>query len=1102
MKRILKFRWLLLATWIVLAFSFNHFMPNLEQLAVDKGQPKIPSNYTSYIGSQLLNQKNDVGSNSKEANLLIVFSGDHALTTTQLADIHQGVDKLKSNEQSLHITNVTDYFDNSDLKSEMVSEDDTTVLVSLNVDKSDTSIDTIRSSINKELSSVSVSHYLTGGDLINNDMIATSQAGTKKTEIFTYAAIFLILLLVFRSPVAPVVSLLSIGLTYLCSRGIVTQLADKLNFPYSSSTSTFLVLVLFGIGTDYTLLLMMRFREELKEKSVEDAILTTYQTAGKTMFLSSLTVLVGFAVLGLAKFSIYQAVSAVAIAIVVLLLELTTLLPCFMRLLGPKLFWPTKPRAGHKRNRLWETVSSASVKRPALFLLAVLIVTSPIILLYQSNLSYDNLHEVGSSYDSVKAVDISSAKFGPGKLFPVRVMIQSNSPMDHQESLAEIDRLSADLTKLSGVKSVYSATRPKGEKIDDLYLSSQAKRVNDGLGSAQNGIAQIKDGLQSAVSQMQSSSGSSGSLEQLKSGTAGLVTGLASLQNSAVQLSSGIDSLKQGMASLSASLDELVASCNKLGSGFDHSAAGSRQITQGIESVSGNLSKLQSMVDQISASSANMSSAMAAVGSGLTDVGTNLTGIGSSTSDIGAKAGALGKLLSPTDHNYAPEMAAVGAIGTDAANIGTALGKINADLKTVQATLSGLSSSGSSQGLSDAQEGLDAMSSGLTTLQTASSQLSAGLIGAADGQNKITAAAAQINAGAKQLDGGLSSLAAGQKRLTDGAAQLSDAAKSIQSGQNKLIDGIETMSGQSAKLTNGLTDAVKGLGDVSSGLDSAKSYLNGLSSSGESGSIFYIPEDQLKGTDFQKSLDAYLSDDRKITEETVYLSVDPYSAEALNVVNSIQNTVTADLQSGPLKDSAIGITGVSSQNRDLSLVSSGDLARSTILMLIGIAIILIFVTRSALMPIFILISLLLSYYSSYTITQLLFKHVFGIGNLTWTAPFFSFIMLVPLGVDYSIFLITRFREGKKVGPGKAMVDAAANTGGVIMSAAVILSATFAALYPSQITSQAELATTVIIGLFLLAFVFMPIFLPACVSLRDKLHEWERRRAEKTHGTML
>lgn len=1096
MKKIIKSRWLLSGAWIILAIVLNHFMPDLTQLAIDKGQPQIPSSYTSYTGSQLLNQKNNVGSGSKESNLLVVFNNGKALTDAQLDAIHQGVDQLKNEEKSLYITNVMDYFDNRDLKDEMISKDGTTVLVNLNIDKTGTSIDTIRDGIDKALSFVPVKHYLTGGNLINNDMIATSQAGTKKTELFTFAAIFLILLLVFRSPVAPIVSLFSIALTFLCSQGIVTQFADKLNFPYSSSTSTFLILVLFGIGTDYTLLLMMRFREKLKTKSVEDAIVSTYRTAGKTVFLSSLTVLIGFAVLGFAKFSIYQAVSAVAIAVVVLLLELTTLLPCLMRLLGPGLFWPTKPRAGHQRNRLWETVSSASVRKPVVFLLAVLVVTVPVILLYKTDLSYDNLHEVASSYDSVKAVNISSDKFGPGKLFPVNVLVQSSSPMDNEEALAAIDKLDDDLTKVSGVQSVSSATRPKGAKLDNLYLNSQAKQVSDGLSNAQSGIEKIKDSLQNAASQLQSSSGESGSLDQLKTGTARLATGLSSLQSSAGQISSGLDSLKQGADSLSSNLDALETSCNTLAGGLSGSTSGAQQLTQGIQSVSGNLSKLQDMIDQMSAGSANMSATMQTVKADLTDVGTNLTSVGNAANDIGTKSGSLSKLLSPTDPQYASEMQLVGAIGSDTKSVGASLGNVTTSLADVQTVLNGLAGNDSSQGLSEAQSGLNAMSAGLNALETAGSQLSAGLTGASDGQAKITAAVAQLDAGAKQLDSGLSDLAAGQRKLADGAAQLAGAAGTIQSGQNQLIDGVENLSGRLSKLTAGLKDASKGLENVSGGLDSAKTYLNGLSSSNESSSIFYIPDDQLKGADFQKSLDAYLSDNRKIAEVTVYLSIDPYSAQAIQVVGNIASTVTANLQSGPLKGATVGITGVSSQNRDLALVSGSDLSRSTILMLIGIAILLVFVTGSILMPIFILAALLISYYASYTLTQLLFAHVFHVGNLTWTGPFFSFIMLIPLGVDYSIFLVTRFREGRKLGPGKAMIDAAANTGSVIMSAAIILSATFAALYPSQITSQAELATTVMIGLILLAFVFMPIFLPACVSLREKLQTWGKRRSEK------
>ncbi|MFT8872265.1 MAG: MMPL family transporter [Sporolactobacillus sp.] len=1093
MRKMIKWRWLLLGVWIIVAVGLNHFMPDLTQLAIDKGQPQIPSGYSSFVGNNLLNEKNNVSSHSKETNLLVVFHRGKALTNTQLTAIHRGVDQLKSDKAFLHIKNITDYFDNKNLKDEMVSKDGTTVLVSLTVDKTGTSINTIRSGIDKSLSAVPVQHDLTGGDLINNDMIATSQAGTKKTEYFTFAAIFLILFLVFRSPVAPVVSLFSIALTFLCAQGIVTQLADQLNFPYSSSTSTFLILVLFGIGTDYTLLLMMRFREELRMKSTQDAIVSTYHTAGKTVFLSSLTVLIGFSVLGFAKFSIYQAVSAVAIAVAVLLLELTTLLPCLMGLLGPRLFWPMTSHAGHSHNRLWENLSSFSVRKPVVCLLAILIATVPIIFLYKTDLSYDNLHEVAPSYDSVKGVNISSNAFGPGKLFPVNVLIQSHSSMDSGEALAAIDKLDDDLTKVSGVQSVYSATRPKGSKLDNLYLNHQTKQLSDGLNSTQSGIEKIKGSLQSAAAQMQSSSADSGSLEHLQAGMNALATGIVSLQNSAGQLSSGAGSLQQGANSLSSNLDALETACQSLTGGMSGSAPGAQQITQGIQSVSANLSKLQDMLNQMNAGSAAMNTAMQTVKTDLGNVGTTMASVGRPTTDIGDKVGELGKLLSPTDPQYASEMQLISVIGTDTKTIGSSLSQVNSSLAGVQSALDSLTNTTSSQSLSAAQTGLDAMSNGLAALETASSQLSTGLISASDGQAKMTAAIAQLDSGAKQLDSGLATMASGQEKLTSGAAQLSSAASTIQSGQTKLINGIGSLSGQLTELTAGLNDASKGLENVSGGIESAEMYLNALSASQESHSIFYIPDDQLKSADFQKSLDAYMSNNRHIAEITVYLSIDPYSARAIDVVGDIGHVLSVDLQSGFLKGATFGMTGVSSQNRDLSLVSGSDLFRSTILMLIGIMILLFFITRSMLMPMFILAALSISYYTAYTLTQLLFGYVFHVGSLTWTAPFFSFIMLIPLGVDYSIFLVMRFREGGRLETSQAMIDAAAGTGSVILSAAIILSATFAALYPSQITSQAELATTVIIGLALLVFIFMPLFLPACVSLREKLQAWGKSR---------
>ena len=103
--------------------------------------------------------------------------------------------------------------------------------------------------------------------------------------------------------------------------------------------------------------------------------------------------------------------------------------------------------------------------------------------------------------------------------------------------------------------------------------------------------------------------------------------------------------------------------------------------------------------------------------------------------------------------------------------------------------------------------------------------------------------------------------------------------------------------------------------------------------------------------------------------------------------------------------------------------------------------------------------------------------------LAWNTPFFSFIMLIALGVDYSIFLMTRYREidENKYLPGERIYYACAIIGTVVISAAIILSGTFAALIPSGIPTLIEVAMTVIVGLIILVII-LPIVMTSTIYL--------------------
>ena len=109
-------------------------------------------------------------------------------------------------------------------------------------------------------------------------------------------------------------------------------------------------------------------------------------------------------------------------------------------------------------------------------------------------------------------------------------------------------------------------------------------------------------------------------------------------------------------------------------------------------------------------------------------------------------------------------------------------------------------------------------------------------------------------------------------------------------------------------------------------------------------------------------------------------------------------------------DAEFGIGGVSSMYADLRKVSAQDYKRTALWMIAGIVLILIVLLRSLVMPLYLLVSLILTYYVSLGIAELIFVDWFGYSGISWAVPFFGFVMLLALGVDYSIFLISRFNE--------------------------------------------------------------------------------------------
>ncbi|WP_019419281.1 MMPL family transporter [Paenibacillus sp. OSY-SE] len=1051
MRTILKARWAVISIWIAAAVVLFIAAPSLSELVKEKGTIAVPDKYPSAQAQHILNEVSAANGNAHESQIALVFHNPSGLTDKNTQEIKQAIQDLTRRKDTLHIVSMLDPYAQPELTDKLISKDGQTVLTSLNVNTEKLNAVDIGEQISNELKSISVEHYMTGRHMIDHDQIVSSQAGLKKSEIITVIFILLILFVVFRSFVAAFIPLMTVGLSYIISQSIVAFLVDGVDFPISTFTQIFMVAVLFGIGTDYCILLISRYKEELAHHDDPwDAIVTTYRTAGKTVLFSGIAVLVGFSVIGLSQFILYRSAVAVAIGIAVMLLALLTVVPFFMAVLGKKLFWPAKKSIEHKESRLWGAVGSFSVRRPLAAFLIVAAVIAPFLFTYSGAVSFNSLEEIGDSYESVKAYNIISNSFDPGESMPTQIVIRSESPLKDAEYMGLAEKISREILKVDGVSSVRSLSRPAGDEIENFHVAEQVKSLESGLTEGSKGLQDIHSGLSQASSEL---SKNEPKLKEAAASTGQLSEGTAQLKSGITQLGSGLGQIEQGIKDGSLGAGQLKAGLKQAKDSAQQLAQAHKQLLATYQQIGGGLGELESGLGQ-------MKQQVGGIAQALQSLNTRFAGL----------EGRYPELLQ--DEDYLTIRSTVIETGQGSGQLSAALGGVETQLAQVNAGMKQ-----ANQGYEQAAAGQSALANGFDELIAGIGQLETGLQQAANGQGQIIRKVPAIINGLDQLQ-------QGQKQISSGFAQLND---------------------QIGQLTDGLTQSADGLSQISGGLKSANDYLNqvGSSSDKELGGWF-VPDEVLTNEAFRQALDLYLSEDRRVMTLDVVFADNPYGTPAIDRVSQVDTAVERAVKGTVLQQADIAMGGVSSTFADLKQMSGEDYTRTVVYMLIGILLILIILFRSIVMPLYIIASLLLTFFTSMSVTELIFVDILGYSGVTWATPFFGFVMLMALGVDYSIFLMERFNENKHLDVQDAILFAMRNMGTVIISAVIILGGTFASFYPSGVLSMMQIATVVLSGLLLYTFLLLPFFVPVMVKTFGSANWWPfgvKREAEQKRDSL-
>jgi RND superfamily putative drug exporter len=512
---VLKFRWVFIVFWVVFVLVVQLFAPSLSKIASSNQESFLPKDSDPIKANKLYNELfPDEGG---KCSLTLVFENKGGLSDQDKQYMLSLEDYFKKNEEEFKISRIVSPASKKEYESIMYSKDNMAALMLINLDvemyteESNELISSIRDGLKNNADGKikdmpghpdDLSVSVTGDAAIVQEQQQIVNTSMEITTIITIVLVIVVLLLIYRSPIAPFVPLLTIGISFLISRGVVAWLAE-LGLNVSSFTETFLIAVLFGAGTDYCLLMIARFREEISQgKEKMEALRHSIPGTGEAIISSAGTVMIGFSMMFFADFGLYKTTGpSVAIGVAITLIAVMTLTPSIVSVLGEKIFWPATPlKVPELKNRaIFGTSFQSWLQENRQFIIVCLLVFTPFIVSVKFlDRSFDQLNEMPASADCVKGFNVMSEHFGQGDILPVKVVIKTDKNLWDNRSLQVIEEISNNLSKIDNVAKVRSATRPDGNKRNELTVSYFLNSVSEAMDfgdsdDTKNNLEKLKD---------------------------------------------------------------------------------------------------------------------------------------------------------------------------------------------------------------------------------------------------------------------------------------------------------------------------------------------------------------------------------------------------------------------------------------------------------------------------------------------------------------------------------------------------------------------------------------------------------------------------------
>ncbi|ETB30655.1 RND family transporter [Mycobacterium avium] len=252
--------------------------------------------------------------------------------------------------------------------------------------------------------------------------------------------------------------------------------------------------------------------------------------------------------------------------------------------------------------------------------------------------------------------------------------------------------------------------------------------------------------------------------------------------------------------------------------------------------------------------------------------------------------------------------------------------------------------------------------------------------------------------------------------------------------------------------------------------------------------FFYLPPEAFDNPDFQTGLRMFLSPDGKSARFFITHQGDPMSPEGIKRVDAERTAAQEGLKQSSLSDARVYLGGTAATFKDMADGEKYDLMIAVVSALTLIFMIMLLLTRSVVAALVIVGTAASSIAASFGLSVLIWQDLFGI-RIHWIVAALSVIILLAVGSDYNLLLVSRFREEIHGGLKTGIIRSMAGTGGVVTAAGLVFAFTMAAMLGSELRVLGQFGSTVCIGLLLDTLIVRTLLMPSIATLLGRWFWW-------------